>query len=291
MKKYIRIIFLSIILLITTCLLHGQQNKEKCCENESCRVKAQTLAVRITGIVGFLGKCADGDKAANLLTLERLKTNNKSVYDDFWGTTKAIIFLINDDRFRNDACFENSLPADLAEKSNIMCWIGFVNDSITKPSFPSAEFCKGWKKRFEIAQGASSFLNKKDMAYLGTIRGYLIYTFRKNNLDECGGGVRLMAGPAFYLRDRVSYVALSSRVAFRMKDIKADPKHDLFPLGNLNLFGEYTTSFGQFNYAGLGIEIELGPFGVNLTVNHNLENGKQGFLVGVVFSNRKFSKK
>lgn len=267
------------------------QPQQKCCENESCRVKAQTLAIRITGIVGFLGKCTDGNKAANRLILENLKTNKKAVYDEYWVTTKAIIALMNDKKFSNGPCFENSLPADLAERDNVLCWVEFANDSITKPSFTSTEFCRGWKKRFELAQGASSFLSKNDMAYLGTIRGYLMYTFGKDKEDECGGTVRLMAGPAFYLRNRTSYLALSSRVAFRLKDIKGDPEHDLFPLGNLNLFGEYTTSFGRFHYAGLGIEVELGPFGVNLTINHNLANGKKGFLVGLVFGNRKLSKK
>jgi hypothetical protein len=227
-----------------------------------------------------------------------------SLFEDLWNTSKAIVGFLNDPKFCSSTiCFGNSLPPDLAEKDNILCWIDFINDSITRVEFPSTEFCAGWKKRLEIAQGVSSFLSKKDMAYFASIRGYLIYTpfsgkeyttcegIRRR--DSCGGIVRFMAGPAYYLRNRTSYLALSSRIAFRIPggDIMLNSKKGLFPAGNINLYGEYNTNFHHFNYAGLGVEVELGPFGINFTGNYNLENGRPGFLMGLIFANKKSSKK
>jgi len=167
-----------------------------------------------------------------------------------------------------------------------MCWINFIRFHIlkVKPVFPSTEFCGGLKKRFEINQGATAFLSKPQMAYLGSARFYLVYTLFKK--DSCGGRFRISAGPGFFLRSTKGYITLSSRVAYRITDLKAD----VFSLGNLNFFGGYNSDFSGFNYAEAGLEVELGPFGANVSVNENTNNGKWGFLVGVFFGNKKKSK-
>jgi hypothetical protein len=194
-------------------------------------------------------------------------------------------YLLKEDaKFDGTECLENALPPNNAR--NVMCWINYIRLNIlkVKPIFPSTEFCGGWKKRIEIGQGASAFMNKAQSAYLGAIRVYAIYTFQKKNV--CGGKFRLMAGPALFIRGAHGYITFSSRAAFRLKDLK----QSVFSLGNINLFGGYNTSFDGFNYAEGGLEVELGPIGVNVAANINTDNSKFGFLVGVFFANKKKSK-
>ncbi|MEI9807682.1 MAG: hypothetical protein WDO16_07280 [Bacteroidota bacterium] len=71
-----------------------------------------------------------------------------------------------------------------------------------------------------------------------------------------------MAGPAMFLRGSTNYIALSSRIAYRLRDINPA----FFPVGNLNLFGEYSTSFGNLSYGAVGAELELGFIGFNISV-------------------------
>ncbi|HEV8286280.1 MAG TPA: hypothetical protein VGQ09_18360 [Chitinophagaceae bacterium] len=267
--KYCLIILMACLFLSST-VFAQQQN---CCDNIQCRQKAEGLAVKISGLVSFVGKCSN-DAAANKRTLDSLKSKNEQVYNDFIKTARAVNEFI--DQERQGTCFMRSLPED--ESDNIFDWLAFLKNE--KPRFPSTEFCTGWKRRFELGQGAMNAF-RDDMAYLGSVRGYIIYTFGKPK--QCGNKLRLMTGPAFFLQNKVFYATLSSRLSFKLKDIAPVP----FSLGNFNLFGEYTTSFNHFEYAALGAEVELGPFGFNLAINQNLRSHHQGFLLSILFGNKK----
>ena len=88
-----------------------------------------------------------------------------------------------------------------------------------------------------------------------------------------------MAGPAVFLRGSTLFGALSSRVALRVKDINPMA----FPIGNINVFGEYDTSFGNLSYGAIGVELELGFLGFNLSGNNNMKTGRKGFGVDVFY--------
>jgi hypothetical protein len=215
--------------------------------------------------------------------LAAFRSSRPDQYKDLILMVKEINknFLSDDPKYSDSGCFSDALPATGA--LNVMRWINHVRFHIlnVKPVFPSTEFCGGWKKRFEINQGATAFLNKTKMAYFGSLRGYLVYTFKPKN--KCGGTIRLMAGPGFFLQSRNSYITLSSRLGIRLMDLKAS----VFSLGNINAFAGYNNNFQEFSYAEAGLEVELGPFGVNLSANYNTDNKKYGFLAGLVFGNKK----
>jgi hypothetical protein len=258
------------------------QTGKTCCDNASCKQQTIEYVQRITGIVTFLGNCSD-DKEVNEATLASFSTSKPELYRDLILMVKEIHknFLSDSPKYTDAGCFSDALPATGA--LNVMRWINHIRFHIlkVKPVFPSTEFCGGWKKRFEINQGATAFLNKSKMAYFGSARAYLVYTFREKN--KCGGTFRLMAGPGFFLQSRNSYITLSSRLAVRLTDLKAS----VFSLGNLNVFGGYNSNFQEFSYAEAGLEVELGPFGINLSGNYNTDNKKFGFLAGLVFGNKK----
>jgi hypothetical protein len=269
----------GITILLLCCMILIFQNtfsqEKKCCDIPSCKLRSEELAARITGLAKFI-KSKGEDKAANAQVLDSLKAANPTLFNDFIHTMKDIVTYIND--HEQDLCFADRLPEDVSD--NIFNWIIYFNDKEHPTKFPSTEFCSGLKKRFEVSQGAMNAL-RNDMAYLGSIRGYIVYTFGKK--DQCGNKLRLMTGPAFFLQNKVVYSTLSSRISFRLKDIAPVP----FSLGNFNLFGEYTTSFRHFEYAAIGAEVELGPLGFNLAINQNLKSHHQGFLVSIVFGNKK----
>ena len=271
---------LIILLFLLPVIIFGQTSK--CCDINSCKEKAEEFAVRISGIVNFLGNCGD-DQEANETTLSNFKASHPDLYQQLIGTVKELqtYFFAEQPKYSDPDCFSNALPT--INKANVMRWVNHVRFHIlkVKPVFPSTEFCSGWKKRFELAQGAAAFLNKARMAYLGSLRGYLMYTIPGK--DKCGGRLRLGAGPGFFLRSSNSYITLSSRLAVRLTDLRAE----VFSLGNLNLFGGYNTNFDGFNYAEAGLEAELGPFGFNLSGNYNIDNKKPGFLIGIIFGNKK----
>lgn len=278
----------KLLLLISAFLISfASPAQKKCCDDANCSEKASEYAKRITGLVYYLGKCFEGDpvetKHKNDSVLNKLKIEYRNVYDDFIRTTKIIAkeYIDKPQLEGSQVCFLNVLPKGTG--SNVMAWINFIRDS--KPVFPSTEFCGGWKKRFEIGQGASDFLNKTNMSYLGSIKGFLVYTFNKK--DACEGNFRLMAGPGYHLRSTNSYLTLSSRFSVRIIDLKAS----VFSLGNLNFFGGYNTNFNKFSYVESGLEIELGWLGFNLSGNYNTVSNNGGFLAGVVFANKKIGKK
>ena len=269
------------ILFLMPAMLIAQTGK-KCCDIISCKEKAGEFAVRVAGIVTYLGNCSD-DQEANDSTLSNFRSSHPELYEDLILLVKELqgYFFADQPKYSDPDCFSNALPT--INKSNVMRWVNHVRFHILKikPVFPSTEFCGGWKKRFELSQGAAAFLNKTRMAYLGSFRGYLMYTIPGK--EKCGGRLRLGAGPGFFLRSSNSYITLSSRLAVRLIDLKAE----VFSLGNLNLFGGYNTNFDGFNYAEAGLEAELGPFGFNLSANYNIDNKKPGFLIGIIFGNKK----
>ncbi len=279
-----RILFFLLLLCFFSFYNAEAQVKKKCCEDTRCKEKAREYGPKITGLVAFLGNYINTgnlaeDRAANDQKLDELKRSREHVYNDFVRTVNEIVtYFFDTTRFRIDLCLADEMPT--INRSNVLAWINHFRD-IT-PIIPSTEFCAGWKRRIELGQGASAFLSKGNVEYLGGLRGYLMYTFKGK--EKCGGTFRLMAGPGFFLRSTKAYATLNSRLSLRLKDIKAD----LFSLGNLNLFGGYNTSFtDKFNYAEGGIEVELGTFGVNLSANYDTNNGKWGFIVGVIFANKK----
>jgi hypothetical protein len=275
-----KLILFTVLFLFPAILI--AQTIKKCCDISTCREKAGEYAVRIVGIVNYLGNCSD-DQEANESTLSNFKTSHPDLYSTLILSVKELqqYFFADQPKYNDPDCFSNALPT--INKSNVMRWVNHVRFHIlkVKPVFPSTEFCGGWKKRIEIAQGAAAFLNKSRMAYLGSLRGFLMYTIPGK--DKCGGCLRLGAGPGFFLRSSNSYITLSSRLAVRLTDLKAE----VFSLGNLNLFGGYNTNFDGFNYAEAGLEAELGPFGFNLSGNYNIDNKKPGFLIGIIFGNKK----
>jgi hypothetical protein len=268
------------LLFLLPGIIHGQTSK--CCDINSCKEKAEEFAVRIAGIVTFLGNCSD-DPEANDTTLSNFKIAHPDLYQQLIVTVKELqsYFFAEQPKYSDPDCFSNVLSTN--NKANVMRWVNHVRFHMlkVKPVFPSTEFCGGWKKRLELAQGAAAFLNKTRMAYLGSLRGYLMYTIPGK--DKCGGRLRLGAGPGFFLRSSNSYITFSSRLAVRLTDLRAE----VFSLGNLNLFGGYNTNFDGFNYAEAGLEAELGPFGFNLSGNYNINNKKPGFLIGIIFGNKK----
>jgi hypothetical protein len=145
-----------------------------------------------------------------------------------------------------------------------------------KPKFLSAEFCSGLKFRMEIGQGATD-ISKRNTGYLGSLRGFLVFTPGKKN--ACGNQFRILAGPSVFVRGSTFYGALSARAAYRLKDINPS----FFPIGNLNVFGEYSSSFGNLSYGSLGIEAEFGFVGFNISGNNNLKTGRKGFALDVFY--------
>lgn len=277
-KYFLFVLALSVSLSPAFC-----QTEKKCCDEENCKLRATDYATQLTGLVNFLGNCSD-DQQANEATLINIKNSRPDIYKSLVEIVKVL-----DDYFFNDQpgysdpdCFTDVLPT--INKSNVLRWVNHIRFHIlqVKPTFPSTEFCAGPGRRIEIAQGAAAFLSKTKMAYLGSLRGYLIYTFKGKN--KCGGTVRLMAGPGFFLRSSDSYITLSSRLSVRLKDLRPS----VFSLGNINLFGGYNNNFSKFSYAEGGFEVELGPFGINLSANYNTHIKKFGFLAGLVLANKKF---
>lgn len=273
-------LILSIVFLLPGYAVWAQPQKT-CCADTECQQKAIAYAVKISGLVNFLGSFNETDVAENETKLNNLQLNYKQVYYDLVKTVHEIAdYFFDKPRFANSlVCFTDALP--VINKSNVVAWINYFRSEVKNPRFPSTEFCGGWQKRFEIAQGATAFLSRNKMAYLGTVRGYLVYTFQQK--DKCGGNFRLMAGPSLFLRNRNAYITLSTRLGMRLADLKAS----VFSFGNLNVFGGYNTNFDYFSYAEGGLEAELGPFGVNLSSNYNTHTSKFGFMVGIVFGNKK----
>lgn len=195
-------------------------------------MKATDYATQLTGLVNFLGNCSD-DQQANEAVLANIKTSRPDIYKSLIEIVKVLdTYFFNDQpKYDDPDCFTDVLPT--INKSNVLRWINHARFHIlqVKPVFPSTEFCAGFGRRIEIAQGTAAFLSKTKMQYLGSLRGYLVYTFKGK--DECGGTVRLMAGPGFFLRSNDSYITLSSRISVRLKDLRPG----VFSLGNINLFG------------------------------------------------------
>jgi len=269
---------IGILLLLVSFNLFGQK---KCCDSLACKARAEGLAQKITFLVAIVGKCSvDPDpaikKRENGELLIVLKGENNALYTEFIKTVNDVKTFIND--VHQDECFMNALPE--GQYVNIYNWLAYFDDPV---KFSSAEFCSGFKRRVEINQGAANIFTSC-ATNLGSLRGYVGYTFGKKN--NCGGKLRLMAGPAFFLRGNTSYFAFSSKLGVRISDV--DPKN--FPLGNINLFGEFTSNFNHFQYAALGAEVELGPIGLNFAINQDIYSNRQGFLIGFIFANRKIKK-
>lgn len=258
------------------------QTREKCCDNAICRAKAVSYANTISALTKTLGKCQPQDSANGRL-LTQLQQKNPQSYRDFILVSRQTATFINDTL--NGTCFADALPDD--EANNVFQWLVYMNrQAIAHPDFPSSEFCGGLERRLELSQGAANIFSSQ-VAYLGTLRGYLSYTFAA--AGQCGGRLRVMAGPAVFLRGNTFYTALSTRVAVRLTDISV--KKIPIGVGNLNAYTEYNTSFIHFNQVALGAELQLGPFGLNLSVNNELKSARMGFAVGIVLFHQPFKKR
>lgn len=242
--------------------------KPSCCDKPECRKKAELLSTKVAGMSVYL-KAEQDEPVKNKATLDSLKAANPALYKDFVIIMKEAVVYMN--TYKQDMCFIDNMPSDIY--GNAYDWITYFNDSANPVKFPSAEFCTGFKKRIELSQGAAN-LFKKSMTYSASLRAYLSYTFGKKG--NCGNGVRISAGPAGFLKGSNSYLALSTRAAFRLKDIA--PKN--FAIGNLNLFTEYNSNFDHFNFVAAGVEAELGALGFNLAVNMDTKGKSFGFLTG-----------
>ena len=277
--KKIFVAFLGIMFFING-------NTQKCCLNPPCKQKAKEYAEKVTSLVTFLGKwtpeSTQGFKRINDSILNEFSRLYPERYNEFKSIVKAIsVEFIDDESDEERAkCFHDQLP--IATGDNTMAWINYIRD--VKPVFPSTEFCRGFKKRVEISQGAV-FLSKTSTAYLGAARFFVVYTFPVEG--KCGGRVRLMVGPGYFRHSATSYLTLSSRIGIRMGDIKPN----IFSLGNFNFFGGYNTAFGDFNYAEAGLEAELGWLGFNLSTVYQTNDRDWGFLAGIILFNTKTKKK
>lgn len=277
--KKIIIAFLGIVLFI-----HGYS--QKCCLDPVCKQKAKEYAERVTSLVILLGKCTPestpNSRTINQSVIDEFSRLYPERYNEFKSLVKAISveFIDAQGNEERPTCFLDQLPIETGD--NTMAWINFIRD--VKPFFPSTEFCRGFKKRIEISQGAT-FQSKKTTAYLGAARFFVVYTFPAK--EKCGGRVRLMAGPGYFRNSATSYITLSSRIGVRIGDIKPD----IFSLGNFNFFGGYNTAFGDFNYAEAGLEVELGWLGFNLLSVYQTSDKDWGFLAGIILFNTKPKKR
>lgn len=274
MKKWLKKTFLLLATLHVTFFLLAQREK-KCCEDAGCKTLAKEYAIKVTGLAAYL-PAASSDNAQNKRAVDNLKQVNETIYREFMKTAKEAhdLFLSIKAKFRNDGCFSESLPTDF--KSNVLKWVAYVGNLGTNPRFPSAEFCYGLKVRLEIGQGTTD-IGKNTTGYLGSFRSYLALIPGKK--DKCGNKVRFLVGPAVFARGSNFYGVMSSRIAFRVKDISPS----VFPLGNLNVFGEYNTSFGNLSYGAIGAEVELGFIGFSISGNNNMKTGRKGFAVNIFY--------
>lgn len=286
----------ALLLLLLSPLFYGNAFSQdslrtNCCDVPACREKMEAYAVRISGIALFIGEYKRNDNEANERYLDSLKKANLPLYNNFIQTMNEILDFQDksEDNLDRGRCFMQKLPSDV--KVNVLGWKSFFGLKRHPTIFPSTEFCHGWRRRIEINQGGTNIFTKK-ATYLGSIHAFLMYNFavkdkKTKKKKDCGGKIRLMAGPAGYVRGNTSYLTLSSRFAYRIKDIGKAP----FSLGNLNAFGGYVTSFSGFNYATAGLEAELGPFALNLAANLDTRKTYWGFDVGLVLFNNKLFKK
>jgi|GEM_PF-2122611 len=281
MKKCFQKSFLLIVAFFSTTTFLSAQDKKKCCEDETCKAAVKDFAARLTPLVANLPH-SSGDDDVDKKVLDSLKRANRQLYDELVKLAKAAHDYIFSDGspFRNDGCFSNALSDDV--RIDVLGWVAHVGRSA--PKFGSAEFCAGLKVRIELG-GGSTDISKYSVGYLGSLRGFLVYTFydkggdKKKDPFRCGNHIRLMVGPAAFFRSHMLYGALSSRIGVRVKDIT--PMN--FAIGNINLFGEYSTSFGNLSYGALGAELELGFIGFNLSVNNNMKTGRKGLGVNVFY--------
>ena len=272
MKKCFQKPFLLVIVLFGTITFLNAQipdNRKKCCEDETCKTKAKDYATQLANLVTILPE-ATGDSKADQKALDSVKRVNSSGYKSFMKVALAAhyYFYSVESKFRRDGCFADNVSV------NVSKWVAHVGTKA--PKFKSAEFEAGLKIRVELGQGSTD-IRKNSIGHLGSFRTYLVYTFDKdpNRRDSfhLGNHIRLSVGPAIFSRSNIYYGALSSRIAVRVKDIK--PMN--FAIGNINLFGEYNTSFGNLSYGAIGAELELGFAGFNISVNDNLKTGRKGF--------------
>lgn len=273
-----------LLLFLLTGSIHRiiAQSPVKCCDDVQCREQAVSYAITLSALTKVLGRCQQQDSVNNQL-LAQLKNRDVNLYNSFVLNSKRAATFIEDSL--NGTCFADALPDD--EANNVFQWLLFMNkDKLSSPDFPSSEFCGGWERRLELTQGAANIFSSQT-AYLGTLRGYVSYTFAPSG--GCGGRLRLMAGPAVFLRNNTFYTTLSTRVAIRVKDIS--PKKLPVGLGNLNVYTEYNTSFVHFNQLALGAEVQLGPFGINAAVNNELKSARVGFSVGIVLFHQAFKRR
>ncbi|HVI48462.1 MAG TPA: hypothetical protein VM802_26570 [Chitinophaga sp.] len=258
--------------------LHAQV---KCCDDVACRQRAISLAASMNYYSKKVGPCQRQD-SANQRILDKLKADDPNLYTAFTVTARQAATFIEDSL--TSTCFSDAL--DDAEANNVFKWLLYINrERINNPQFPSSEFCGGFGRRFELSQGAANIFSN-EVAYLGIVRGYITYTFAPGN--TCGGHFRILMGPAFILRNNTIYSTLSTRVAYRIKDIT--PRKLPVGVGNLSVFAEYNTSFVHYNQVAIGAELQLGPFGINVAVNNELKSAKPGFAVGVVLFHQSFKK-
>ena len=269
------------------------QDRPDCCSSANCRDQAAGLAARIAGITVYLGQCDDpNDTTAQgpFRELNLLKATRPAAYEDLLRAVREAdrLFFGDNRQYGDSPCFTDALPPD-PFRSITLCWINFIRFNVLgiTPRFPSTEFCRGWSRRWELNQGASSFLSKSSMRYLASLRAYISYTFKKydsSKVKQCGGRFRISAGPGLTLHQTDWYLLLHTRAAIRITDLQAN----VFRFGNLNAFAGYNSNFRHFQFAELGLEAEIGPIGFNLSANLNTQNGKAGFGVGILFANKKF---
>lgn len=271
-----RCVFLFLLVVLMHAHLVADAQAE-CCSDPVCRARSQSLAAASIQFLELAGN-GSADATENGRALEKLFQNDPVRYSRFRSLIYEIIKFTDEDS--HDRCFQTFLSSE--QYVNIHRWMAYFNDLRNPTSFPSPEFCEGFRTRLEIGQGAAGFL-ASDMAYLGTIKGLLSYTFGKKR--SCGNRLRALVGPAFFLRDRTAYSTLDTRLAYRISDIMI--KNPPVFLGNLNLFGEYVTNFQRFSYAGIGAEAQLGRFGANVSVNRSFAAKHLGFVLGVFIGNRK----
>ena len=272
-----RFLYFLLFPLFTVCA-HCCIAQNNCCDDAACRVKSQDLAAQIIPLIHFVGETNTDDASVNDSLLRKAFQKDQIRYNSFKSLIYEILRFTDDSS--HDHCFKTFLTSE--QYITINHWLVYFNDLKNPVSFPSPEFCQGFRTRIEINQGAANFL-KNDMAFLGSVRGLVSYTFGKK--ESCGNRVRLLAGPAYFLQNKIGYATLNTRLAYRLKDIMV--KNPPVFLGNWNLFADYATSFHHFNYAGVGAEAQLGPFGVNVLANYNLDSKHLGFLFGIFLSNKK----
>jgi len=275
MKQVRSVLFL--VICIYPPLLFAQT---ACCDDPSCRDKANQLLTSFGKATDFLGPYS----AANHPTspkekqrfLDSLKTAQPSKYNAIKEAAKQIIDWESEDVKRR-ACMVRlgSDPNIVTEEQSK--WGDYFMAAFTTSGFRSPEFRKGFGILIHTGIGASSLFTSSER--FASLSGLLLsYTFTPNG-QNTGGHIRALIGPGLYYSATKTYLLIHPRFEFRIKDLGSD----LASIGCIKLIAQ-----GGFQkdiqLVGLGIGVEISNFHVQLTENYLFNESALVLQFGIGYS-------